>query len=179
MKTNTRAEIFKYIKTHKKVSAKKLVDRFEISAQMVHRHLKKLLLDEKISKVGKPPKVFYISKDLPTSKETQPGLPKYYSQGAYNQLVTDKPKEKKVPTQIEQKKEISKTVDKKTTKPKEPAISKPSEKTISSHKTQPTKTVTKKMQASKPVFTPPSKPTKIIMEKLKSRKKGIDGVIKI
>lgn len=60
MKTNTSERIIKYISIKKRVTAKELVDHFGISRQAIFKyHLSKLLKSGAVSKVGRPPKVFY------------------------------------------------------------------------------------------------------------------------
>lgn len=64
MKKNTSERIIKYINLKKRVTAKNLVDHFEISRQaMFKHHLSKLLESGVIYKIGKPPRVFYSIKD--------------------------------------------------------------------------------------------------------------------
>ena len=55
----TEKEIFKYIKQKKQVKPSDIFYDFPINRQMVHRHLKKLLSNKKIIKIGSAPKVFY------------------------------------------------------------------------------------------------------------------------
>jgi hypoxanthine-guanine phosphoribosyltransferase len=60
MKKNTSERIIEYINLKKRVTAKELVDYFEISRQAIFKHhLSKLLKSGVVSKIGKPPKVFY------------------------------------------------------------------------------------------------------------------------
>jgi len=63
MKTNTRENIFEYIKNNQPVSVKNIVDKFWISAQIVHRHIKILILEDRIYKVWKSPKVYYFVRE--------------------------------------------------------------------------------------------------------------------
>ena len=60
MKTNTSEKIIKFIEDKKQVSAKEIIGFLEISKQAVFKHLEKLLQEERIGKIGKPPKVFYF-----------------------------------------------------------------------------------------------------------------------
>jgi DNA-binding transcriptional regulator GbsR (MarR family) len=60
MKT-TKENIIEYIKNRGSVSAKDLIDHIGISKQAIFIHLKKLIEDGLISKVGNPPVVFYVS----------------------------------------------------------------------------------------------------------------------
>jgi len=52
-------QIFIYIKKNQPVSPKIILDNVEIGEQMLYRHLKKLLGENKIEKIGSSPKVFY------------------------------------------------------------------------------------------------------------------------
>ena len=63
MRTDTSNKIIAYISAKKQVSGKELADTLNISRQGLFRHLTKLLTDNQIDKIGKPPKVFYYLKD--------------------------------------------------------------------------------------------------------------------
>ena len=63
MKNNTSEKIIKYIKEKKQATGKELADYFEISRQALFKHLNKLLENNQITKIGKPPKVFYLIKE--------------------------------------------------------------------------------------------------------------------
>ncbi|MDP2946921.1 MAG: hypothetical protein Q8N88_02300 [Nanoarchaeota archaeon] len=71
MKKNTSERIIEYINLNKRVTAKNLVDYFEISRQAIFKHhLSKLLKSGVISKIGRPPKVFYsLTKKTADKKE--------------------------------------------------------------------------------------------------------------
>lgn len=56
---NTKDQIIKYIKENDKVTVNKLTEVFSIERRMIHYHLSKLIKDEKLVKVGIPPKVYY------------------------------------------------------------------------------------------------------------------------
>jgi predicted amidophosphoribosyltransferase len=58
----TKQKIIKYIEKRGSVSAKELIDYIGISKQAMFIHLKTLVEKDFISKVGTPPKVFYVSK---------------------------------------------------------------------------------------------------------------------
>ena len=60
MTTDTSKKIIEYIKTKKQATAKELVDYLSISPQAVFKQLKKLTEKGELSKIGKPPKVFYF-----------------------------------------------------------------------------------------------------------------------
>ncbi|MFH1781801.1 MAG: hypothetical protein ABH835_04275 [Patescibacteria group bacterium] len=63
MKTNTDQKIIDYLAKNKQATAKELVDYLGISKQALFKnHLSKLLEKGKITKIGKPPKVFYLVK---------------------------------------------------------------------------------------------------------------------
>ncbi|MBM3257839.1 MAG: hypothetical protein FJZ05_01290 [Candidatus Nealsonbacteria bacterium] len=57
---NTREKIYNYILKKKQVTANKIVDNFGLSRWAIYKHLNKLLKENRISKTGKPPKVFYL-----------------------------------------------------------------------------------------------------------------------
>ena len=57
--TDTREKIFRYIEKMDKVSPKELVEELKISPQALYRHIKKLLIENKIEKIGSSPKVYY------------------------------------------------------------------------------------------------------------------------
>jgi hypoxanthine-guanine phosphoribosyltransferase len=57
---DTRERIYNFIKKEKKVTANTIVEQFDLSRWAIYKHLNKLLDERKISKIGKPPKVFYF-----------------------------------------------------------------------------------------------------------------------
>lgn len=63
MITDTRNRILEYIRIHKQARAHDLIKVFGISQVAVHKQLKNLLNKDEVSKVGKPPLVFYIPKE--------------------------------------------------------------------------------------------------------------------
>lgn len=60
MKTTTRDDIYNIILNYYPVSAKYLKEKLWISNEMIHRHLKKLIDENKIYKTGSSPKVHYF-----------------------------------------------------------------------------------------------------------------------
>jgi hypothetical protein len=60
MKTSTSADIIKYIENNQQSSVKELVNHFGLSPQAIQRQLKKLIESEELTKVGTPPRVYYI-----------------------------------------------------------------------------------------------------------------------
>jgi hypothetical protein len=58
-KNDTRANIFLFIELNHRVSPKELVEHLKISPQALYRHIKKLLIENKIEKIGSSPKVYY------------------------------------------------------------------------------------------------------------------------
>lgn len=69
----TEKEIFKYIGEKKQVKPSDIFHDFPINRQMIHRHLKKLLSDKKIIKIGSAPKVFYE-----IAETNQPTIENYF-----------------------------------------------------------------------------------------------------
>lgn len=69
MKSDTKAHIVDFIKTNNQSSPAELQRHLNISPQALHRHLKALVEQGHIKRVGRPPKVFYLlsasSKALP------------------------------------------------------------------------------------------------------------------
>jgi hypoxanthine-guanine phosphoribosyltransferase len=59
MKTDTNSNILNYIAENKEVTVHQITKHFGLSSQAIHRQVKKLVLAEKIKKIGTPPKVFY------------------------------------------------------------------------------------------------------------------------
>lgn len=70
MTTKTSEKIINYIKTKGQATAKELTDYLVISPRAVFKQIAKLLAQEMIYKIGKPPKVFYLLKE-PARKEKQ------------------------------------------------------------------------------------------------------------
>ncbi|MFA5995592.1 MAG: phosphoribosyltransferase family protein [Patescibacteria group bacterium] len=60
MKTDTEHKVLEYIEQNKQATAFELVNYLNISRQAVFKQLKKLNLQNKLVKIGKPPKVYYI-----------------------------------------------------------------------------------------------------------------------
>ena len=60
MKTNTRELIFEYIFSNNPVSITELKQEFNISTQMIHRHINNLFGEDKIYKIWTTPKVYYF-----------------------------------------------------------------------------------------------------------------------
>ncbi len=60
MKTETRKNIYNFINKNFPVTIKNIVDEFGFSPQIIHRHIKKLLLEKKVYKTWAPPKVYYF-----------------------------------------------------------------------------------------------------------------------
>ena len=59
MKTATASQILDFIKKNQQASPRQVTEFFEISSQSVHRHLKKLMEDNKIVRIGSAPHVYY------------------------------------------------------------------------------------------------------------------------
>jgi len=64
MKTDTRQKIYDFVKENSPITVKNIVDDFWLSAQIIHRHLKKLIEENKIYKVWKPPEVYYFAVEI-------------------------------------------------------------------------------------------------------------------
>lgn len=67
MKTSNK--IIQYIKEKGRITPKQLSDHLEITPRAVFKQLRQLLAEEKISKIGQPPKVFYSFVDKVTGKK--------------------------------------------------------------------------------------------------------------
>jgi DNA-binding transcriptional ArsR family regulator/hypoxanthine-guanine phosphoribosyltransferase len=67
----TSEKIIDYLKKKNQATASSLIDYLGISRVAVSKQLKKLLLAEKIYKIGKPPKVFYFLKDQEEPREIE------------------------------------------------------------------------------------------------------------
>ncbi len=63
MITDTRKNILEFITLNREVSANQIINEFNLSPQIVHRHLKKLLNEGHVARVGTPPRVFYQVKE--------------------------------------------------------------------------------------------------------------------
>jgi len=59
---NVKIKITEYIKKHGRVSVNQLSNNFDLSRQMIHRHLVDLMHKGVLDKIGTPPKVFYFIK---------------------------------------------------------------------------------------------------------------------
>jgi len=59
MKTNTAQKIIDYIQRKGEATAHELSGYLGISPQALFRQLAKLIVQNKLKKIGKPPKVFY------------------------------------------------------------------------------------------------------------------------
>jgi DNA-binding Lrp family transcriptional regulator len=85
MITDTKVRILSYIKTNGQARVKDLVDHLGIGNVAVHRQVKSLLDDNKITKFGTPPQVFYtlakMSEEEITVKDTKSDkfLNKYFA----------------------------------------------------------------------------------------------------
>lgn len=66
MKTDTKAKIIDFIKKNWHVSVKQIKEKFPINTTIIHRHLKSLIDDNILIKIGKTPHVLYmIAKSKP------------------------------------------------------------------------------------------------------------------
>lgn len=63
MKTDTRDKILEFIKDNKEVSVNNIYKSFDLSYQIIARHIRKLLDEGFLEKHGKPPYVFYSIKN--------------------------------------------------------------------------------------------------------------------
>jgi hypoxanthine-guanine phosphoribosyltransferase len=59
---NTKEKIFNYIKKRQHVTIGELVDEFDMSRWGIYKNLNNLTKDNKITKIGRPPRVFYSLK---------------------------------------------------------------------------------------------------------------------
>jgi hypothetical protein len=60
MKTNTSKRILEYIRNNTQATGSELADTFDISDRAIRKQLSKLLEENKIRKIGRPPKVYYL-----------------------------------------------------------------------------------------------------------------------
>lgn len=65
---STKEKIIKLIKENSQQSIKQLSDTLDISLSMIHRHIKQLLINNILEKVGSAPNVFYILKEKISKK---------------------------------------------------------------------------------------------------------------
>lgn len=68
-KVKTKQRIIDFLKTHKQVTVKELINFLDISRRAVSKHLKSLYEEEKIDKIGKPPTVYYFIKEKEKKKQ--------------------------------------------------------------------------------------------------------------
>lgn len=69
MKTDTRKQIYEIILENAPIWATKIAETIGFSNEIIHRHLKKLILENKIYKVWTPPKVYYFPYENTDKKE--------------------------------------------------------------------------------------------------------------
>lgn len=69
MPEKTSEKIISYIKERGQASANELVDFLAISERAVFKQLANLITEEKLTKIGKPPKVFYLIKEVILKEE--------------------------------------------------------------------------------------------------------------
>lgn len=63
MITNTREEIFVYISKNNPIAIRDIQKKFGISKEMIHRHVKRLVNENRIYKIWTPPLVYYFARD--------------------------------------------------------------------------------------------------------------------
>lgn len=68
MKTETKSKIIEFIKKNWHVSVKQIKEKFPINTTIIHRHLKSLIDDNILIKIGKTPHVLYM---IATSKSDE------------------------------------------------------------------------------------------------------------
>ncbi len=69
MESNTKNKILVYLKKRGQVTASDLTNHLEISRQAVHRQISRLQEEGLISKIGRPPKVFYFLTENTVKRE--------------------------------------------------------------------------------------------------------------
>lgn len=69
MTINTKEIIIKYLHSHRQASVYELTDVLRITRAAIHRQLNKLIAEDKIKKIGKPPKVYYQIKTFAKIEE--------------------------------------------------------------------------------------------------------------
>ena len=70
MNENTSQKIVRYITKHGNVTPKEMSEFLGITKQGLFRHLPKLIESGEITKIGKPPKVFYSINNEKKQSET-------------------------------------------------------------------------------------------------------------
>ena len=66
---STKEKIYDYISEERQVTANKIVDNFGLSRWAIYKHLNSLLAENRIHKIGTPPKVFYAVLKKESKKE--------------------------------------------------------------------------------------------------------------
>ncbi len=68
---NTRDRIFNHISKERQVTVNKIAEELGFSRQAIYKHLNILLKEDKVTKIGKPSRVFYLMKKQESSKHFQ------------------------------------------------------------------------------------------------------------
>ena len=76
MKTDTRKKILEYIKKYKQVTPHAVKLHTGLSGTAIHKQLKKLEAEHAVRKIGKPPRVLYVSLDESVGVSPTYSLPK-------------------------------------------------------------------------------------------------------
>ena len=81
---STKEKIYNYILKERQVTANKIVDNFGLSRWAIYKHLNKLLEESRISKIGGPPKVFYIILEKESKKDD------YFIKNEFKNLIDNR-----------------------------------------------------------------------------------------
>jgi predicted transcriptional regulator len=60
MHTDTKEKILAYIKKGNKVTSKDISEHLGISRQALYKHLPELLKEQRVKKIGTPPRVYFL-----------------------------------------------------------------------------------------------------------------------
>jgi len=67
LEKSTKSKILEFVKQKWAISVKEIKEKFDIYPTIIHRHLKSLLDDNFLTKIGKTPNVLYIPKSINTT----------------------------------------------------------------------------------------------------------------
>ena len=91
MKKATSQKIIDYIKTRHQATAGELTGFLAISEQAVFRQLANLIAEEKLTKIGRPPKVFYLIKEKAIESINTDKIPDHWKKSIEENFMTVTP----------------------------------------------------------------------------------------